>query len=51
LLASFLYGVTSSDPQVLALVVASLFLVATMAAAVPAWRAFRVDPLVALRHE
>jgi predicted permease len=51
LLASLLYGVTRSDPSVLTGVVASLFLVATMAAAAPAWRAFRVDPLVALRHE
>ena len=51
LLATLLYGVTRSDPRVLTGVVASVFLVATMAAAAPAWRAFRVDPVVALRHE
>ena len=50
-LAELLYGVTPSDPGVLAAAVACLFVVATAAAAVPAWRAARVDPLVALRHE
>jgi predicted permease len=50
-LAGLLYGVTPSDPRVLAAAAGSLFLVAMAAAAVPAWRAARVDPLVALRHE
>jgi len=50
-LSDLLYGVTPSDPRVLAGAVASLFVVATAAAAVPAWRAARVDPLVALRQE
>lgn len=50
-LGGLLYGVTPSDPAVLAGAVGCLFLVAMMAAAVPAWRAARVDPLVALRHE
>jgi ABC-type antimicrobial peptide transport system permease subunit len=50
-LAGLLYGVTPSDPTILAGTVGCLFLVAMAAAAVPAWRAAQVDPLVALRHE
>jgi predicted permease len=50
-LSGLLYGVTTSDPAVLALAAGSLFIVAMAAAAIPAWRAARVDPLVALRQE
>jgi putative ABC transport system permease protein len=46
-----LYGVRPNDPLTLA-VVSGLLLVATLTATlVPAWRAIRVDPMVALRYE
>jgi predicted permease len=51
LLESLLFGVTPTDGRVLGAVVAMLFLVALAAAAVPAWRASRVNPLTALRYE
>jgi predicted permease len=51
LLSNLLYGVAPTDPRVLGAVVLCLFCVALIAALVPAWRASRVNPLVALRYE
>jgi predicted permease len=51
LFASLLYGVTPADPLTFAVVSALLIFVAALASLIPAWRASRVDPLVALRHE
>jgi predicted permease len=51
LLRSFLYGITPTDPLTLAAVVMALGLVAIAACVLPARRATRVDPLVALRAE
>lgn len=47
-LESQLFGVRATDPLVLALVVATLALVAFVACAVPARRATRIDPITAL---
>jgi ABC-type antimicrobial peptide transport system permease subunit len=49
--ATEIYGVRPLDPLVLASVMALLAIVALVACAVPARRAMRVDPIVALRSE
>ncbi len=49
--ASEIYGVRPLDPLVLASVMALLAIVALAACAIPARRATRVDPIVALRYE
>ena len=49
LLDSQLYGIESFDPLTFVLVPATLLLIATLAAVVPARRAMRIDPLAALR--
>ncbi|HET8657120.1 MAG TPA: FtsX-like permease family protein, partial [Longimicrobiaceae bacterium] len=49
--ASFLYGLSPTDATVFVTSVLALVLAAAIAAALPAWRATRVDPMVALRAE
>ena len=51
LLTAMLFGVAATDPATLGASVASLLAVAILSASVPAWRASRVDPVVALRQE
>jgi len=50
-MAAFLFGVTARDPITFAVVSASLLAVAFIACLVPALRATKVDPLIALRYE
>ncbi len=51
LFETMLYGVEATDPATYAVMAAVVAAVALLACALPAWRAARVDPLVALRQE
>jgi predicted permease len=50
MMASLLYGVRPHDPAVFLLVPLLLLVVAIAASYIPAWRATKVDPIVALRE-
>jgi predicted permease len=50
-IASELYGVTPSDPATFAAAIGLMLLVGCLACWIPARRATRVDPLLALRYE
>ena len=48
---SFLYGLKANDPLAIAAAIAILLAAALVAGYLPAWRASRIDPAVALRNE
>jgi ABC-type antimicrobial peptide transport system permease subunit len=50
-IGSVLYGVAATNPVTLSMGMLLLFLVAMLAAWIPARRATKVDPMVALRYE
>jgi putative ABC transport system permease protein len=51
LIGSLLFGLNAIDGSTYAIVFVAIFAVVALAAAVPSWRAARIDPLVALREE
>jgi putative ABC transport system permease protein len=51
LIGSTLFGLKATDPSTYVMVLFSVAGVALLAAAVPAWRASRIDPMVALRED
>jgi putative ABC transport system permease protein len=51
LITSLLFGTQPLDPMVFVVVSVTLLLVAAVACLLPAWRASRLDPIVALRSE
>ena len=51
LMKSVLFGLSPFDPATLGMVIALLSLVTITATAIPAWRASRIDPVIALRTD
>ena len=50
-LSSLIWGVQAGDPATFIGIPVALFLAAALAIYVPARRAMRIDPMMALRHE
>ncbi len=51
LMSGLLFGVSAVDPVTFVAVVVGVILVALVACAIPGWRALRINPLRALRHD
>lgn len=50
-MGTVLYGLSPTDPLTIGLVIALLTAVTLLATALPAWKASRIDPVIALRTE
>jgi len=50
-ISTLLFDIGATDKTTFAVVAAGLFAITFLASYIPAWRATRVDPLVALRYE
>lgn len=48
---TLIYGIAPNDPSTFAMVALVLGMVALVACGIPAWRAARIDPIIALRQE
>ena len=46
---TFLYGIAPNDPATIAAAAAALLTAGLLAGFIPAWRASRIDPVVAIR--
>jgi putative ABC transport system permease protein len=51
LIEGLLFGVSATDPLTFGVIALLLMLVALLACWIPAWRAAKVDPMIALRNE
>jgi predicted permease len=51
MMGSLLYGTSPADPGTIVSIAALLSIVTVVATAIPAWRASRIDPAIALRAE
>jgi putative ABC transport system permease protein len=51
LLTSMLFGVTATEPTAFLLVAAGLAIIALLACYLPARRATKIEPMIALRYE
>jgi putative ABC transport system permease protein len=50
-LKTLLFGVSPTEPLTFALIAVLLTAVAVLACWIPAWRATKVDPLIAIKYE
>jgi len=51
LMSSLLFGVAPTDAATFSAAIVFLVMIALLACCIPAWRAMRVDPMIALRNE